>query len=182
MPEVGVGQLTTTVVAGSASLYLGGKLAPSKEVWESEGKPLVELGAVLYATGLQLSDRPVPKRVALVAFRGLEHVHVYKREIELDVPGFAKAVKKSVEQLNEAFTEAVRSMSPKLRQYVDALLDHDQSVVEEFSKDVLRAMRSTRGSSPTVAEILEVIDEYAGEGEERTWNPVRALLEILGWK
>ncbi|AAM02768.1 TPA: hypothetical protein HA336_07355 [Methanopyrus kandleri] len=175
--------MMTTATAGAASIYLGGKLASGKEAWKSEGKPLVELGTVLYATGLRLSDSPIPENVALVAFRGLEHVHVYKREIDLNVPGFAQAVKKSVERPDDAFVEALKSMSPTLRYCVDSLLNHDRKLVERFSRDILRVMKGALGSSPTVAEILDVIDEHVEEDEGWIpWNPVRALLEILGWR
>ncbi|WP_088334712.1 hypothetical protein [Methanopyrus sp. KOL6] len=175
--------MMTVATAGAASIYLGGKLAPGKEAWKSEGRPLVELGAVLYATCLRLSDSPIPENVALVAFRGLEHVHVYKREIGLNVPGFAQAVKKSVERPDEAFVEALKSMSQTLRYRVDSLLNHDQKLVERFSKDILRTMEGSLGSSPTIAEILDVIDEHVEENEGWiTWDPVRALLEILGWR
>ncbi|WP_456482425.1 hypothetical protein [Methanopyrus sp.] len=193
--------MMTAIAAGSASTYLGGRLAPGKDAWKSAGKTLVELGTTLYAVGLHHASEPVPDEVALIAFRGLEHVHAYKRrDVEVDVSGFARAVKKSVENTDEAFTEAVRNMSPRLRGYTNALLQHDPSVIEGFSEDILETMDRFRSVSPTVAEALKVIDKYVtaeNRGRRReesdswtswwpSWNPVKTVLEavlgLLGWK
>ncbi|MEO2241637.1 MAG: hypothetical protein ABGY09_06165 [Euryarchaeota archaeon] len=171
--------MSSPTLAGSLCLYVGGRLAPSRKHWRDLGSRVIEVGAVLYVTGIEMEGEPVDREVALPALRGLEYVRAYRREVGFDVRGLARAVKRSTEDPEGAFALALENLGHRLREYVNALLNHDEWVVRRFSRDVVEALRGTRGLSPAVAEVLKVVE--GSEGERSGWHVSSVLESLLRW-